>query len=277
MISLRASSGLVAKAARLVTLKPPLCGASRTLSSSSVNWVETSFDEDTGIAILTLNRPPANSLSMEMCQTISTSIKELEANDKAQGLDLTELYKPDPSRLPKFWESFQQLYIDLYGSRMATIAAMNGHAPAAGCMLALSCDYRIMSAGNIGLNESKLGICAPPWLGQQFIDTIGLRQAELALALGTLFDINEAHKHGLIDEIATSDKLLEVAKERAAEWVAIPAQARVASKELTRGRQLRELEMNRQEDVDHFCSFVTQEAMQRNLGFYLKQLAKRKK
>jgi 3,2-trans-enoyl-CoA isomerase len=83
------------------------------------------------------------------------------------GLDLTELYKPDPSRLPKFWESFQQLYIDLYGSRLAIIAAMNGHAPAAGCMLALSSDYRIMSKGKIGLNESKLGICAPPWLGQQ--------------------------------------------------------------------------------------------------------------
>jgi 3,2-trans-enoyl-CoA isomerase len=83
------------------------------------------------------------------------------------GLDLTELYKPDPSRLPKFWESFQQLYFDLYGSRLATIAAMNGHAPGAGCMIALSCDYRIMSKGKIGLNESKLGICAPPWLGQQ--------------------------------------------------------------------------------------------------------------
>jgi 3,2-trans-enoyl-CoA isomerase len=53
------------------------------------------------------------------------------------GLDLTELYKPDADRLPKFWESTQQVYIDLYGSRLATVAAIAGHAPAAGCMLAL--------------------------------------------------------------------------------------------------------------------------------------------
>jgi 3,2-trans-enoyl-CoA isomerase len=105
----------------------------------------------------------------------------LEANEKVQamiltsglnsifsaGLDLTELYSPDADRLPRFWESFQQVFLDLYGSRLATIAAMNGHALAAGCMLALSCDYRIMSKGTIGLNESKLGIAAPPWLGKQ--------------------------------------------------------------------------------------------------------------
>lgn len=113
-------------------------------------------------------------------------------------------------------------------------------------------------------------------LCKQLIDNVGLRQAELALALGTLFEIEEAHDIGLIDEVAHGDNLLLVAQERAAEWVAIPAQARVASKELTRGRQLNELKTNRQRDVDHFCSFVTQEGVQRNIGFYLQQLAKRK-
>lgn len=58
----------------------------------------------------------------------------------------------------------QQLYIDLYSSRLATVAAVQGHAPAAGCFLAMACDYRIMSAGDgkkvptIGLNETRLGI-----------------------------------------------------------------------------------------------------------------------
>ncbi|KAL3937481.1 MAG: hypothetical protein SGBAC_007418 [Bacillariaceae sp.] len=238
-----------------------------------------------------MNRPGANTLSLEMCTEISKAIKGLESNEKTQaviltsalpaifsaGLDLTELHNPDKDRLPAFWGAFQQLYFDLYGSRLATIGAINGHAPAAGCMLALSCDYRIMSKGNIGLNESKLGICAPPWLGQQFIDTIGLRRAELALAMGSLFDTKEALDIGLIDEIAGEDDIIEVAMDRASEWVAIPAPARVASKELTRARQMNELKENRQHDVDHFCSFVNQEAMQRNLGFYFEQLAKRKK
>jgi 3,2-trans-enoyl-CoA isomerase len=192
------------------------------------------------------------------------------------GLDLTELYQPDPVRLPQFWKSFQQVYLDLYGSRLATIAAMNGHAPAAGCMLALSCDYRIMSAGSIGLNESKLGIVAPPWLGQQYIDTIGHRQAELALSLGTLFNPQEALGIGLVDEVV-ADNVVEAAKQKAVEWVRIPPQARSAVKELTRGRQIERLLANRDQDIEHFCSFVSHEKVQRNLGQYLEQMAKRKK
>ena len=111
-------------------------------------------------------------------EAISTSIKEIEANSKIQsvilastnptifsaGLDVSELVNPDKDRLPKFWNSLQQLYIDLYSSRLATVAAVQGHAPAAGCFLAMACDYRIMSAGDgkkvptIGLNETRLGI-----------------------------------------------------------------------------------------------------------------------
>jgi hypothetical protein len=53
-----------------------------------------------------------------------------------EGLDLTELHVQNTDRLPKHWESFQQVHIDLHGSRLATVAAMPGHAPAAGCMLA---------------------------------------------------------------------------------------------------------------------------------------------
>jgi enoyl-CoA hydratase/carnithine racemase len=111
----------------------------------------------------------------------------------------------------------------------------------------------------------------------QYIDTIGLRQAELALSLGTMFDIEKASNIGLVDELSTDDTIHQVAQQRASEWVAIPAQARVASKQLTRGRQLNELRDNRQQDVEHFCSFVTHKVVQRNLGAYLQQLAKRKK
>ena len=117
-------------------------------------------------------------------EALCYSLKTFEANPKIQsvilsstnpkifsaGLDITELVAPDNDRLPRFWNSLQQVYIDLYGSRLATVAAIQGHAPAAGCFLAMSCDYRVMSAGDtnsdikkkhvatIGLNETQLGI-----------------------------------------------------------------------------------------------------------------------
>ena len=117
------------------------------------------------------------------------------------------MYKPDSARLAAFWFAFQQVYLDLYGSRLACIAAVEGHAPAAGCMLSLACDYRIMSATDgkhrptTGLNESQFGIVAPPWLAEMMASTIGQRDAEKALALGTLYSdrkstrLNSSHRN----------------------------------------------------------------------------------
>ena len=208
------------------------------------------------------------------------------------------MYQPDMDRLRKFWHSFQQVYVDLYGSRLACMAAINGHAPAAGCMLALSCDYRLMfdnGIGKIGLNESAFGIVAPPWLGQQYIDTLGHRQAEISLSLGTLYNPAEALSIGLIDEIVTipeaggdggggegegeenqtpHDILLAKAKEQVMKWIRIPHHARVASKQFTRQKQIDHLLATRQEDIDHFCNFVTNERVQKSLGAYLESLRK---
>ena len=43
------------------------------------------------------------------------------------------------------------------------VAALAGHSPAGGCVLALCCDYRIMADGpfRIGLNETQVGLVAP--------------------------------------------------------------------------------------------------------------------
>lgn len=42
---------------------------------------------------------------------------------------------------------------------------LQGHSPAGGCLLALSCEYRVMVGPKytIGLNESRVGIVAPKW------------------------------------------------------------------------------------------------------------------
>lgn len=92
---------------------------------------------------------------------------------------------------------------------------LKGHSPAGGCLLAISCDYRVMVGGKfrIGLNETQLGIVAPYWFRDSMINTVGVRQTEMALQLGTLFSSEEALKIGLIDveapDQATANALAE--------------------------------------------------------------------
>ena len=194
-----------------------------------------------------------------------------------------EMHQPDEGRLREFWSSFQQVYLDLYGSRLACVAALEGSAPAAGCMLALSCDYRIMAGTTetlkptIGLNESRLGIVAPPFLARQYIDTVGKRQAELGLGLGVLHSPEEARKIGLVDQVVPSSHVRETAQKAAAEWVKIPAGARLASKMIIRREPIQELKDNRQKDIDDFVRFITSEPAQKGLSAYLEMMAKRKK
>ena len=288
---------------------------------NSDGLVLTTINEDDGIAMLTMIRPPANSLNLQMNEAISTSIKDIESNPKIQsviltstnpkifsaGLDVSELVNPDIDRLPLFWNSLQQVYIDLYGSKLATIGVIQGHAPAAGCFLAMACDYRLMCAGDvtkkhvpsIGLNETKLGIAAPPWMGQLMVRTIGTRKAELALALGTLFPPKEALKVGLVDEVVSQEecesndillellpatikdqstnKIMQQAYAQAKTFAEISPQARMASKKLTREEYIQAMVDTREADTEHFCTFVTLPAVQKNLTAYVEAMKKGKK
>ena len=147
-------------------------------------------------------------------------------------------------------------------------------------MLALSCDYRILSShpkAVIGLNESQLGIVAPPWLCQQYMDTIGHRHAELALLLGTLFAPPRALEIGLVDQVVEQENVMAAAMQKAAEFVKIPQKARGAAKDLTRGPQIQKLKDHLDEDTEFFCNYVTVDDVQRTLGAYLEMLAKRSK
>ena len=196
------------------------------------------------------------------------------------------MYQPDLLRLSQFWSAFQDLYLTLYGTPLSTLAAIQGHAPAAGCMLALSCDYRIMSDSRttstttqqqqpptIGLNETQLGVVAPSWLAQQFVDTVGPRQAELGLSLGLLYTPEQALQIGLIDQ--TSDNVPEAALEQARRYRSIPAHARAATKQLLRGPALASLD--REKDWAYFSQFVTSDPVQQSIGAYLQKLASKSK
>ena len=135
---------------------------------------------------------------------------------------------------------------------------------------------------------------------QLMISTIGLRKADLAMQLGQLFSPEEALEVGLVDEIVAPDEqcksndallellptaikdqssnaLMQQAYKQAKIYAKIPPQARVASKLLTREQYIKDMIQTREQDTDHFCGFVTQEAVQNNLKAYVEALKKKSK
>jgi len=271
------------------------CKVSRarfSLSCPAAGNVSVVTDEK-GIAVVSMDKAPVNSLNTELIQELTSAIVSTSSTAKGivltsslptvfcAGLEITEMYQPDLAKLGVFWGSLQDLWIELYSCKVPTAAAIIGHSPAGGCLLSMCCDYRAMVGPKytIGLNETQLGIVAPFWFKDTMVNTIGLRQTELALMLGTLFTAQQALSIGLVDQVVdTREECMEAASKVVGQLAKIPSEARHVSKMLMRQPTLDKLTSSKQEDIDHFSNFITQPIIQKPMGMYLEALkAKSKK
>ncbi|XP_031782502.1 enoyl-CoA delta isomerase 1, mitochondrial isoform X2 [Nasonia vitripennis] len=291
-----ASLSVLKRASALLLSKArPIQLASRTAATqpSKGQLVEVSHNEKNGITTVSMSRAPVNSLNLELITELRKTLETAVDNNSkgiiltstlptvfSAGLDIMEMYKPDIKRCTEFWHSIQDLYLTLYGMGIPTAAAINGASPAGGCLLSLTCEYRVMVQGEhtIGLNETKLGIVAPKWFQDPFIQVIGYRQAELALLRGTLFKPQEALNIGLVDELA-SDKSDAISKceKYITGFARISGEAREATKLSMRKETLAWLEGNREWDMQLFLNYVQMPQVQKGLDMYVQSLKKKAK
>jgi 3,2-trans-enoyl-CoA isomerase len=177
---------------------------------------------------LQLNRPPANALSPALIGTLREAI-EAAPNDGARalvlsgapgmfsaGLDVPMWLTLDRPALAQAWKDFYSLLRALACSSIPIAAAINGHGPAGGTVLALFCDWRAMAEGDwkMGFNEVQVGIPLPPVILSALKRQVGARQAERLGTGGLVISATEAARIGLIDELSP----LEHVVERAVEW-----------------------------------------------------------
>jgi len=245
--------------------------------------------DDLGIAIVTLQRPPVNSLNLQLVSELSTTLSSLgkektrglilkSFSDKvfSAGIDLFELYKPEEERVRQYWTALQDCWINLYGFNAPTVACITGHAPAGGCLLSLSCEYRVMQKNRtIGLNETQLGLVAPPWFISSMVNVIGQRQSELALTSGRMFTTEEALKIGLVDEMVEDpEEAMIKCKSFLSRFDKVVPSARAGTKHLMRKKTIQELVRNKEADLNLFLEVVQQEKVQKGLEMYLQSLKK---
>jgi len=135
------------------------------------------------------------------------------------GLALPELVDLDRAAMRRFIDGFGDAMGRVLGLDLPVVAAINGHAIAGGCVLALQCDVRLMAAGSarIGLNEVQLGIGLPAVVTEPLrLKVPASSLAPIALE-GRLFDPDQARAVGLVDEVVPAGELIDRAVARAAE------------------------------------------------------------
>ena len=121
-------------------------------------------------------------------------------------------------------------------SPIPSVAAITGHSPAGGAVLAIFCDYRIMATGpyKIGLNEVQVGLSVPECIQIALRRLVGIYQAERLVIAGTLLTGEQAHALGLVDELAEPEQAVPQALAWLNSLLNLPTQAMTATRRLAR-------------------------------------------
>jgi len=201
-----------------------------------------------GIHELRLARPPVNALDPQLCRQLREAVAAAVAGGAqgivlsggpgafSAGLDVPHLLGLDAQALRDAWGGFIEAARALEQSPVPVVAALNGHAPAGGCVLALCCDYRVMAAGpyRIGLNETQVGLVAPEGIQRLLRRVVGAHRAERLLVAGAMVDAQQALDIGMVDELAPIEEVPGRAHAWLAQLLALPRKPMLATRAIAR-------------------------------------------
>jgi enoyl-CoA hydratase len=189
------------------------------------------------VAVVRLGGGRANAMSSALLKELEATFADLARSDAravvvtgegsafSAGLALPDLIGLDRGGMRDFISAFERAMHRVLTCPRAVVAAINGHAIAGGCVLALMCDVRFAAdaPAKIGLNEVQLGIGLPSLV----LEPLRAKLAPSALLPvayeGRLFDMRGALSVGLIDQVLPAGELEAAALAKATELGRSPA------------------------------------------------------
>jgi enoyl-CoA hydratase/carnithine racemase len=215
-----------------------------------------------------LNRPPVNALTTELLSALRHALEQATRDGAraivlsgspgifSAGLDIRLLVGIDHEGITKLWRELYALMKALATSAIPIAAAITGHAPAGGTVLALYCDWRVAPTGDfkLGLTETQVGIPLPPVILATLRRQVGPRVAERLGVGGLIVSSEEAFRVGLVDELAAPEKVLEQAISWCKSLLAVPQEAML----LTRKRARADLDALFHQDPQDELQAVTE-------------------
>lgn len=188
-----------------------------------------------GIALVRLNRPPANALDPELLAAGLAALESLQDAAPSAvvltgsgaffsgGADLRIVPALSADEQADMARGINALFSGWHNFPRPLVCAVNGHAIAGGLILALCGDYRVgPTSGQFGLTEVKVGIPFPS-------AAMEVVQAELVAPVvrrlvvrGELFDAKTALDLDIFDEVVADDAVVDRALAVASELASLP-------------------------------------------------------
>jgi enoyl-CoA hydratase/carnithine racemase len=181
-----------------------------------------------GVAVLTLNDPPANTYSYEMMGELDRAILAARMDESVQvivltgsgekffcaGANIGMLQSVTPTFKYYFCLHANETLSRLEQTPKLVIAAINGHCVGGGLEVAMAADLRVArkGAGKMGLPEVSLGVLPGTGGTQRLVRMVGKSRAIELMTTGELFDFERGAELGLVNHIyeaATGEAFLQ--------------------------------------------------------------------
>jgi enoyl-CoA hydratase/carnithine racemase len=183
---------------------------------------------DDGVALLRIDRPPMNALSLAVLTELADAAVSLATDPAvkavvvaggerafAAGFEISEFDDQDRARL--VGERFRAALDALGDIPRPVIAAVNGFALGGGLELAMACDLRIAAdTARVGQPEILLGLIPGAGGTQRLPRLVGPARAKEIIWSGRQVRADEAERIGLVDRVVPAAELLDVATDWAA-------------------------------------------------------------
>ncbi len=189
------------------------------------------LEREDDILVITLARGKANALTDAVVAELQQALNHAERDSHTRavvltsaqprmfcaGFDVQEVFTYEPERMRSFARAFFRVFDTLRCLPKPVVAALTGHTYAAGAILALVCDVRVMSEGDYGfaLNEVNLGVVLPARMIRALASEIPLQTGHALFLEGHVFKASDARHAGLVDELVPAGNVAFRAATRA--------------------------------------------------------------
>src|SRR6185312_14307182 len=179
------------------------------------------YEAQNGVAVLTLNDPPANTYTHEMMLALDSAILKARMDEAVQvivitgngekffsaGANIQMLADVTPTFKYYFCLHANETLNRLEQTPKLVIAAINGHCVGGGLEVAMAADLRVArrAAGKMGLPEVSLGVLPGTGGTQRLARIVGKSKAIELMAAGELFDFEKGEALGLVNRIVDAD------------------------------------------------------------------------